>query len=181
MFSGTIWCNIFLLANVSYAIWKSSQDRVSFNIFPSTHFWLTQNTKISKYLVCQEVSFPGLIDCQCFQNYWNKELKGDSMRWWSHFWFFHFQIYPTFKLLFLKFYELLQTGKPISHLGAVSGTSASIQVFLQREMCLILLHTLIWKGLQIAWCFLPPTLANVGYLALDIQVLVDIHVLPMHV
>lgn len=71
----------FLLANVSYAIWKSSQDRVSFNIFPSTHFWLIQNTEISKYLVCQEVSFPGLIDCQYFQNYWNKELKGDSMRW----------------------------------------------------------------------------------------------------
>lgn len=71
----------FLLANVSYAIWKSSQDRVSFNIFPSTHFWLTQNTEISKYLVCQEVSFPGLIDCQYFQNYCNKELKGDSMRW----------------------------------------------------------------------------------------------------
>lgn len=88
----------------------------------------------------------------------------------SHFGFFHFQFYPTLKLLFLKFYKLLQTGKPISHLGIVSGISAPIQVFLQREMCLNLLHTLIWKRLQIAWWFFPPTLENVGYLALDVRV-----------
>lgn len=88
----------------------------------------------------------------------------------SHFGFFHFQFYPTLKLLFLKFYKLLQTGKPISHLGIVSGTSAPIQVLLHREMCLFPQMFLIWKRLQIAWCFFPPTLENVGYLALDVQV-----------
>lgn len=69
----------FLLANVSYAIWSSSQEGVSFNIFPSTHFWLTQNTKISKFLVCQEVSSPGLIDCQYFKNDWSENLMWYSM------------------------------------------------------------------------------------------------------
>lgn len=76
--SETFWCNTFLLANVSYATWKSSQEGVSFEIFPSTHFWLTQNTQISKHLVCQEVSFPGLIDCQDFQNHWQEALKWQS-------------------------------------------------------------------------------------------------------
>lgn len=46
-----------------------------FNIFPSTRFWLTQNTKISKQLVCQDVSLPRLIDCQYFQNDWSEDLK----------------------------------------------------------------------------------------------------------
>lgn len=91
----------FLSANVSYAIWKSSQDRVSFNIFPSTHFWLTQNTEISKYLVCQEVSFPGLIDCQFFRIIETRILSETA---WDDqsFWIFPFSILSYFKTIISK-------------------------------------------------------------------------------
>lgn len=129
-----------VLANVSYAIWSSSQGGLSFNIFPSTRFWLTQNTKISKQLVCQDVSFPRLLDCQYFQNDWRSKVMLHKLL--SCFGFFHFQFCFISKLLFLKFYKPLQTKKPISHQGAASGTPfTSSQMFSQRDVSASAAHS----------------------------------------